>query len=818
MVEHEEDEMTEQRFRELIRRPESETLDYKAEIYNLSNSRNKFIKDVIALANTPRDDSAYIVLGVRWTPESGSEVVGIQAQVDDTQLQDAFGACPVQPIPRLTYAPLRYNGKRVGIVEIPLQMDGPYTPVKNFIARSRDTGTPSRDEALQAGVVYYGRGTQNAPAVGTELKRIFRWFQASDVGTPDSVEDSWKRFIESVHGFDQGMTYLLAVDRISSEISGPVSELGLVSWRAVVDFDPDSEASGLMNSIGDTLGRNRVIHRAVRGQYQVQRDPGTHWFFARGLAGREATIARGDHRDWLRDYKRELGRQLERIAGAVSPSAIMAVVLWSDSTLERHLRTFIEELYGAFGDSVEVVVVGHEAIRAVSASLEDLDATIIPMSFRSLFFGLAVHYADLLGETDEVCVLPSMSGAPIRLEQSDWLWISEDIELLHRSLGTIGDDTAIDYRRGADISWRNLQLRHDCDRDITLSLRSRVEDDLKKRQTARVNLYHEPGSGGTTVGRRVAWDLHSRYPVGILRACAPRGAAERIAKIAAVTESSVLVIVDGGQHSERETDDLYEFLKADHTPAVLLQVLRRFHTPQVVGRRQFRLDTPLTDTEADRFRVAYTEAMPGKRNQLSELRNRRNHPQRSAFFFGLTAFEQNFRGLRHFVGSRIAGVTAIQQRLLVYVAIAHYYGQQSVPAQAFASMAGLPPSRKLQMKAIFVGGTVQALDLLIENKAGEWRTSHQFIAFEIMRQLIIHGSEQRQESWKQALSKWGKEFVDFCDGDVHPTSDRLLELIRRVFIYRDNSEVLGTERAALSQFAQFIEEIPSDHGKLVSGH
>ena len=45
-------------------------------------------------------------------------------------------------------------------------------------------------------------------------------------------------------------------------------------------------------------------------------------------------------------------------------------------------------------------------------------------------------------------------------------------------------------------------------------------------------------------------------------------------------------------------------------------------------------------------------------------------------------------------------------------------------------------------------------------------------------------------------------------------SDRLLELIRRVFIYRDNNEVLGTERVAQNQFAQFIEDIPSSHGKI----
>ena len=46
--------MTENEFRQLIARSEGETLDFKEAGYDLKNSRNKFIKDVLAMANTPR--------------------------------------------------------------------------------------------------------------------------------------------------------------------------------------------------------------------------------------------------------------------------------------------------------------------------------------------------------------------------------------------------------------------------------------------------------------------------------------------------------------------------------------------------------------------------------------------------------------------------------------------------------------------------------------------------------------------------------------------------------------------------------------------
>ena len=91
-----------------------------------------FIKDVLALANTPREDTAYIVFGVRWTPESSSVVVGLKRQFDDATLQDAIGRGRVQPTPRFTYYPLSFEGKQVGVLQIPVASDGPYTPIKGF--------------------------------------------------------------------------------------------------------------------------------------------------------------------------------------------------------------------------------------------------------------------------------------------------------------------------------------------------------------------------------------------------------------------------------------------------------------------------------------------------------------------------------------------------------------------------------------------------------------------------------------------------------------------------------------------------------------
>ncbi len=787
--------------RALLMRAEGETLDFKQEAHDLKVGRNAFIKDILAMANTPREGDAHIVLGVRWTPEGGAEVVGLANQLDDVEFQSALGEGRVQPRPRFVYEPMEYAGKLVGVLTIPRSADGPHTALKDY-------------DDIQAGVIYFRRGTKNDRAVGTELRRIVDWFRDEPGATPpNSARTSWPKFLEAVGSFGRGRTYVLCADRVPATTSAPVHALAMVPWRGVFDFDPESEASGLLSIIGGPLGAHRVVHRAVKGDYRVPPEPGTHWFFARGLAGRQDTIADKEHRAWLKAYKRELGQQLERMAAAVSPSPVTVVVMWNDPKLRAHLRTLLEELHGSLGELAEVAVVTEESA-SFEGICEEAEVEHAQMSLRSLCAGIADHFADEQAQDAERARLPTPDGAFIEVEPHDRLWFSEDLDLAFRGVGLDGEGDLEAYRRGGTISWRNLHLSHDCERDITPSLRVAVEGDLQRRQTVRLNLYHAPGAGGTTVGRRVLWDLHGSYPVAVLKRCEPRQTAERLSKVASLTESPVLVLVDGGEHSERDIDDLYEHLKAAQTPAVLLQVLRRFQ-PQRTGKRQFWLEAALTDSEADRFRDVFSRAAPERARNLMDLARRRNDIQRNAFFFGLTAFGRDFRGLNTYVERHLAGLTDVQRRIVGFIAIAHYYGQQSVPGQAFAATLGIPRARNVLLPSAFSDDSIRVLELLVENQPGEWRTSHHLIALEVLEQLLSPpASHERASVWRQSLSGWAKDFGTFCRGEDHAPSDRLLELVRRVFIYRDNTELLGTERSGARRFAHLVEHIPSSHGKI----
>lgn len=376
-------------------------------------------------------------------------------------------------------------------------------------------------------------------------------------------------------------------------------------------------------------------------------------------------------------------------------------------------------------------------------------------------------------------------------------------------------DASRSFLHGGEIDWYELHLNIDVERDVTPYVLRVVRGDLDSNRTIRFNLSHDAGAGGTTVGRRVAWDLHREYPTGMLRRTVdPQSTAERLRRIVALTGKPVMLTVDSSEITGRQIDELFEHARARRLPVVFLQVLRRLSIPGsdfVQGERARYLKSDLSDSEANRFVFVLSREEPGKRRELERLRNSVNKQMRSPFYFCLQAFEDRFLGIPSYVASHIAGLSEPQRRILGLLAIAHHYGQRALPEDAFRELLSLPPASPVDLREAL---PAYALNLVVEGSARSWRTTHDLIAKELLVQLLTpDGGDPR--TWSQGLSNWAIEFARFCRGKAPVPSEELLETVRRIFVYRDNNEeVLGTERAGQRQLSLLLEAIPADPGKL----
>jgi hypothetical protein len=158
-------------FEKLIESPETSILDFKTILYELIDDKDlkhtaKFIKDVISLANTIRNETAYIIIGIEEEKEEGNKILrGLDKNIDDAVFQDKIKD-KVYPMPVFCYYTILYKEKKFGIIEIPVSKY--ISPIHPII---KMTG-------LEIGRIYFRRGTMNSEAIGHEIINIGNWLQS----------------------------------------------------------------------------------------------------------------------------------------------------------------------------------------------------------------------------------------------------------------------------------------------------------------------------------------------------------------------------------------------------------------------------------------------------------------------------------------------------------------------------------------------------------------------------------------------------------------------------------------------------------------
>jgi len=156
---------------ELRYRGEGSDLDYKAERYPFASAsedeKSELLKDILALANTHRDGTAYILMGFKENPPHPAEVVGLpqEGAIDDSRLQE-FVNGKLETKLNFRYEERLFDGKHVALISIPKQQR-PFYLKKDYgklrkevvyVRRGSATGTASPREIATMGAANAARG------------------------------------------------------------------------------------------------------------------------------------------------------------------------------------------------------------------------------------------------------------------------------------------------------------------------------------------------------------------------------------------------------------------------------------------------------------------------------------------------------------------------------------------------------------------------------------------------------------------------------------------------------------------------------------
>jgi tetratricopeptide (TPR) repeat protein len=535
----------------------------------------------------------------------------------------------------------------------------------------------------------------------------------------------------------------------------------------------------------------------------------TFWYFCRGLNGRADSISLASYAEWNKAYGEDIRRKLVKFSASFS-DPIVLVALWSAPEMEPFVRKLIESSAAIFGEKLTSVIVteAEEQCRKVAS---ETGATICEIKTRHFLEGLSTLQALRTSGADNVVRLPGFDEVPKEVPLSDIAWLEEDLELIHLGAGqSLPPDVEVerDFLRGSPITWFGLGFGADVEREKLQTILNRVRRDLDSRKPNRINLLHRPGAGGSTLAKRILWNLRKDFPCLVLKRCVARETVERLARIYALCEKPLLVLREGSAISDNDADELAQLLAARHIPSVLLQVVRRY-SDEIEGERRFFIGDKLTAAEAERFRVKLTIAVPARKNDIQRLAASVG-PERTPFIFGLTAFATDFTGLRPFVQSHLAAVPAPQKKILLFLALAHAYGQQAIAEQHFAQLLGITASRRVELHRAL---NLQSLGLLVETEKGRWRTAHNLVAKEILTLVLGEGLGD-ERNWNTRLADLACEFAEFCRTSQPVQPEDLQTALERVFFFRNDSGLLGSVRAGENLFSELIGDIPNPEGRL----
>ncbi|MET9117321.1 hypothetical protein ABZX38_24435 [Streptomyces longwoodensis] len=610
---------------------------------------------------------------------------------------------------------------------------------------------------------------------------------AADRVTAGEALKAWTPFRQA-HG---GMDLFLVADSMAARPE--LTALAHCSWAAVIDLDPDSDAQGLSTMVVSGLEERR--HVSVFGESSRPVPPGTatNWLMANGWTSHDETTAESDAQWRRRGYLNRV-RQLVDDTLEGTPNQSAAVLVLRSGTRDREIERileYIDERYDGITHQLDLA-------QAPAVNGVDIDA-----------FLSVVAESLPLDAGASAPSLPGLAGRRWVLKWSDLQRLSVDLEVLHSEILTGPEPTTQqltdEFWRGRPPTWQELEVPIDVERSAYQALAAEITERLNDHQLATVRLDHSPGAGGTTLARRVAWNLHRTYPTVLLRTYS-ESTADRVDEIYQETGYPALVIAESATLPEYDRDELIHSLAQRNTRAILLWVNRT--NVRRRGRPHQVLD-PLSGGERIRFLRKFRERATTERaRRLLDGLEAGNADEvavqkLSPFFFGLCVYEEKFEGIASYVRNHFTRLTREQKELARHLALLTRYGQELglpiVMVEAWMSRERpvYSPLNESQLSEL-LGPDLRHL---VVAERGALRLLHPLIADEILTSEL--------DGERYGLATIAVEFIKKTTDLLGPENSTTEHLLNELFIRRSNMSGDGQRPY---DFSELIESMSTEAG------
>lgn len=554
--------------------------------------------------------------------------------------------------------------------------------------------------------------------------------------------DEWLRFRHGVGDFDtQKNQYILVADTVPNAEIGCYSSLRSVAWKMVLDFDPKSEEKGFYREFTTEEGKmsnlvslftpaelNQSTMKSLLRKIDSKK---IQWLFVNGRAGDDGSCKAFS--EWEASSVKNISSLFRCCSDPDTfdeQKPVVCLILPFSDHSRPFMKVTLSRLIENFDKhNLSFVSVGNinwsSMSKKLSVQVFDLCPTILDLGLK-----------EILGtSTDQKLRMPtSHAGVPASLGAREYLYIKEYLEILYMGCENLPEDTSNpsesqsqqenylkeqrkSFLSGNEISFASLFDNHDAKRKIERDIQIHVQRILDQGLTRPiiVEIRHSPGAGGTTIARRVLWDLHKEYPCGLTEVSSHHYSdedniftnelAERIVSLEEICNTPPLILIDGKQSGAIEglSNKLTRNLQSRGKRALLLRCLRGSKESSIEAHESsyvhvFHVNVKLEEslTDLNEFKSKYKEYLDTVDGAL--VRNQVVSGLCRVFHFPLLSMMEEFRPkLEKIIEDTFNELDGIQQEIAVVVAFLQKYANYSTPAillhEAFKQYLVLPDKK-----------------------------------------------------------------------------------------------------------------------------
>ncbi|MER8187000.1 hypothetical protein [Kitasatospora sp. NPDC094015] len=620
--------------------------------------------------------------------------------------------------------------------------------------------------------------------------------QTLDESTSWSRQELAERIRPFLAGSHNGVDRYLVVEQGVSDSA--MAALLAQRWNAVIDMNSQSEKSGLAAFPRPARPEGHFSLYGLNDS-AVTSSPGfVPWLMADGWESR-GEVRAADFPQWRRSHLPAVNRLLDRQSRSSVNRAVDVLCLTVGQEPDERTGRVLEAIEDHYETCARLQVssaVGGGADLALLLSELGNPQWSDSSAGKATLPGRVLHAP---GEPDRTAL--------VEVERSWIVRLSADLEVLHSQCLTDQqrEESLDEFWRGRPPRWSDLEAGLDIPRETSERLLDDVKAILETNGSAIREIFHSPGAGGTTLARRVAWDLHRHHPTVLLKSYGP-DTVERIDEVYRQTQRSVLVVVESADVSQSERENLHHRLKQWNTPSVVLWVTR---SNRRSPHHTYALAEPMTDGEAHEFRLNYSLRARDARARAAVQKlvpGQVPDQQVSPFYFGLAAFESDFTGTLRYVESHLANLDDRRLRVVKYLALVTRYAQRGLPYSLvrrwLTGKWGDPSASNVSYQDDLLNVLGEDLRHLIVDDRRELRLLHPHVGETVLESLLAANGHP----WKDGLADLSVEFISQVCGHLGPENTEGRRILQDLFIRRDK----WSTRSSQSRFAELIQQIPVD--------